>query len=267
MLTLYHSYGAVCAAKVRLVLAEKNLPYESRVIDNLKGEQFSPEYLKLNPNAVVPTLVHDGKVIIESTVINEYIDEVFPDVPLRPADPFGRAQVHLWTKREDTIHNAVNTMTTVTFFRAQLLEKTPEERRARYEKMPDPIRREKWQRMIDEGVGSSLVVEALTQFLRQFRDMESTLTTGKWLVGDRFTLADAGLVSFLYRLEMLQMAGLWRDRFPALADWLERCKARPSFDEAIARHFSKEAHERFRSVVAPLWPQVNEVANRVMTTL
>ena len=65
MLYLYHGTTSVCAIKVRLTLAEKALPWEGEVLWLQRGDQYRPEYLKLNPNAVVPTLVHDDKVIIE----------------------------------------------------------------------------------------------------------------------------------------------------------------------------------------------------------
>ena len=74
MLDLYHNGASTCSQKVRMVLAEKALDYTSHVIDLIKGEQHDPGYVKLNPNHVVPTLVHDGAVIIESTLINEYLD-------------------------------------------------------------------------------------------------------------------------------------------------------------------------------------------------
>ena len=67
MITLYHHGSSVCAAKVRLVLAEKSVPWDGIYVDILRGDQFDPGYVKLNPKAVVPTLVHDGKVIVEST--------------------------------------------------------------------------------------------------------------------------------------------------------------------------------------------------------
>jgi len=69
MLELYHHGSSVCAAKVRIVLAEKGLEWKGHYLDILKGDQFDPDYMKLNPKAVVPTLVHDGNVILESTVI------------------------------------------------------------------------------------------------------------------------------------------------------------------------------------------------------
>ena len=101
MLELYHHGSSVCAAKVRLVLAEKDIPWEGHYLDILAGEQHTPEYLKLNPKAVVPTLIHDGQVIRESTVICEYIDDVFSGPKLKPADPLVRANMRLWTKLVD----------------------------------------------------------------------------------------------------------------------------------------------------------------------
>ena len=86
MLELYHDWRSFCSIKVRLCLAEKQLPWESRFIDLMKLEHTSPEYLKLNPNGVVPTLVHDGIAIQESTVINEYLEENFPQIPLMSKD-------------------------------------------------------------------------------------------------------------------------------------------------------------------------------------
>ena len=103
MLELYHHGSSVCAAKVRLALAEKGLEWQGHYIDILKGDQFDPAYIKLNPKAVVPTLVHDGLVLQELTVICEYIDEVFPDSPLKPDDAASRARMRLWTKAIDEI--------------------------------------------------------------------------------------------------------------------------------------------------------------------
>ena len=91
MLTLYHGLASTCSKKVRMCLAEKGLDWQSRLVNLQKFEQHDPDYLKLNPNGVVPTLVHDGRPITESTVIIEYIDDTFPDCPLKPEDTYARA--------------------------------------------------------------------------------------------------------------------------------------------------------------------------------
>src|SRR5262245_22524564 len=95
-LTLYDSHGSPCARRVRAVLLEKGLTWTTRLVDLTRMEQKGPEYLELNPNGVVPTLVHDGRVIYESNVITEYVDDVFPGPRLYPADPWERAQAKMW---------------------------------------------------------------------------------------------------------------------------------------------------------------------------
>jgi glutathione S-transferase len=256
MLTLYDFESAVCAAKVRLTLVEKGLTWETKRVDLNRGGQFDPEYLALNANGVVPTLVHDGKVITESTVINEYLDESFPEPPLRPQDPYERAKLRLWTKREDSIHYAINTMTTVIVFRPDLQKKSPEERAARIDRMPDPSRRTKFRGLMVAGLESPLVVDALVAFARIYGDMERALASGPWLMGDAFTLADSGQVSFFHRLEMMQLGALWREHFPRVADWFERCRARPSFARAIGRPIPAALYEDFRAAGTPTSPTV-----------
>ena len=104
MIVLYHFHGSTCSQKVRLVLAEKDLDYESKSVDLLSGGQHDPEYVKLNPNHVVPTLVDAGNVFIESTLINEYLEDAFPETALRPDDPKGRQRI-------DTLHPSAGVIT------------------------------------------------------------------------------------------------------------------------------------------------------------
>ena len=111
MIELYHNDMSVCAQKVRFALAEKNLKWEGHHLNLRAGDQQRPEYLKLNPNAVVPTLVDDGTVIIESTVINEYLDDAYPEPRLRPTDSLFRARMRLWTKQLDEgVHAATSVL-------------------------------------------------------------------------------------------------------------------------------------------------------------
>src|SRR2546426_1044521 len=95
-MTLYDSPGSPCARRVRAVLLEKGIAWTTRLVDLTRLEQKRPEYLALNPNGVVPTLVHGDRVVYESNVITEYLDDVFPDPPLYPRDPWARAQAKMW---------------------------------------------------------------------------------------------------------------------------------------------------------------------------
>ena len=107
-LTLYHSVESTCAQKVKLVLAEKGLEWDENRLNLRRGDQFSPEYLALNPKGVVPTLVHDNVVIRESTIINEYLDDAFPEPSLRPSSPAETSLMRLWVKTfDDDVHPAV----------------------------------------------------------------------------------------------------------------------------------------------------------------
>jgi glutathione S-transferase len=81
-LELFHAHNSTCSQKVRLCLAEKGIrDWISRSIDISKRENLSPEYLEINPNGVVPAFRHNGRPIVESAVMCEYLDEVFPHEP------------------------------------------------------------------------------------------------------------------------------------------------------------------------------------------
>ena len=98
MLELYQLDYSTCSQKVRICLAEKGIEWVNRPVNTRASEHLTPEYLKLNPNGVVPTMVHDGKVILDSSVMCEYLDEVFPQNPLTPKDPVERARMRAWMR-------------------------------------------------------------------------------------------------------------------------------------------------------------------------
>ena len=101
MLELYHFNNSVCSQKVRMTLCEKGLDWRSHEVNLFNSEQYNPNYLKLNPKGYVPVLIHDGSAIRESTLICEYLDEIFPSPPLMPKEAVGRVQVRLWSKTVD----------------------------------------------------------------------------------------------------------------------------------------------------------------------
>jgi glutathione S-transferase len=124
VLELYDNTNSVCAQKVRIALKEKGRDPDVHLL-SLRGDQNEPAYLKLNPNGVVPTLVHDDRPIVESSLILYYLDEVFPDPPLMPTEPLLRFRVRMYNKLIDEyLHNACTVLTFATAFRARFL-KTP----------------------------------------------------------------------------------------------------------------------------------------------
>ena len=233
MLELYHNDMSTCSQKARLALAEKGLKWTSHHLDLRAGDQQTPDYTKLNPNAVVPTLVDNGEVIIESTIINEYIDDAFPDPPLRPAGAHVRARMRLWTKQLDEgVHAATGVLSTSIAFRYQKLARSPEELDALINQMPDPAKRERNRQSIMKGIESPFFVDAIKRFDRLLADMELALNVGQWLAGDTFSLADIAYTPYMARLEHLKLHAMW-DRRPHLADWFTRIKERPSYQTAI----------------------------------
>jgi glutathione S-transferase len=187
MIELYHNDMSVCAQKVRFALAEKKLSWESHHMNLRAGEQQKPEYLKLNPNAVVPTLVDNGTVIIESTVINEYLDDAYPEPRLKPTDGVGRARMRLWTKQLDEgVHAATSVVSSAIAFRHQKLAIGMEALEEFHKKMPDPVKREKSWENITKGVESRFFAEAVKRFDKLLADLEISLTESPWLSGKEF---------------------------------------------------------------------------------
>jgi glutathione S-transferase len=245
MLKLYHSTTSVCAMKARLILEEKGLPWESELLDLQRGDQHRPEYLKLNSNAVVPTLVHDGRVVLESTLIIEYLDEAFPATALMPAEPWRRAQARLFMKKiDDHLHAATSTVTFAAAFRAHFLSLPPDELCSRLARIPDPAYRERQRRSIEQGLDAPHVAPALHQFDRYFGEMEDALARGGYLAGDAYSLADAAATPYVNRAGMLGMEALWSRR-PHLDAWRERVMQRPNFASAVTKWFTDADRERF----------------------
>jgi glutathione S-transferase len=233
MIELYHNDMSVCAQKVRFALGEKALQWESHHLNLRAGDQQTPDYIKLNPNAVVPTLVDDGNVIIESTVINEYIDDAYPEPRLRPADAAARARMRLWTKQlDESVHAATRTISNAIAFRYQKLGLGMEALQTLHAKMPDPKKREESWENITQGVESRYFLDAVRRFDKVLADMEAALTQTPWLAGKEFSLADIGYAPYIRRLQDLQLQLLW-DKRPHVPAWFEQVRKRRGHKEGF----------------------------------
>ena len=180
MLELYHHGSSVCAAKARFAINEKGVPWTGHYIDILKGEQFDPAYLKLNPKGVVPALDHDGRIVIESSLICEYLDDCFPAPSLVPADPWARARMRLWSKNVDeVIFEATRELSFSAMFRERMKNMSDEQREGRYRNVGDPIKRARLISTYEEGVESVYVFQGIAAYEKMFKAMESDLADGQ----------------------------------------------------------------------------------------
>jgi glutathione S-transferase len=260
MLELYHHGTSVCAAKPRIVFAEKGLAWTGHYVDILKGEQFAPQYVKLNPKHVVPTLVHDGHVIRESTIIGEYLDETFPDPPLTPVSPLDRVTMRMWTKRlDEEIHpTAVGSVTFAISHRHAVIANGPAVVEY-YINQGSPAERERRRQRLERGLDDPEAQLALRIYDRFLADIEAQLSRTPWLAGDRFSLAEVGVIPYVNRLDMLQLSGLWTETRPHLADWWQRVKARPSFEPAMLKYVPSALVELMRTRGTEAWPTVRAI--------
>src|SRR3981189_81245 len=181
MLELYHSINSVCAHKVRVALHEKGLACTDHCM-TLAGARFDPAYLKLNPNAMVPTLVHDGRPVIESSVILYYLDEAFHNPPLMPKDLHQRAAVRQFNKLIDEyVHNSCTILTFATAFRPWFAGLSGEQIEERLAKAPSKQRTEYKRDVALKGLESKYVRDALGYHEKLLKMMDASLEEGAWL--------------------------------------------------------------------------------------
>src|SRR3989442_1640433 len=191
-ITLYDSPGSPCARRVRAVLLEKGLAWTTRLVDLTRMEQKRPEYLALNPNGVVPTLVHGDRVLYESNVITEYLDDVFPDPPLYPRDPWARAQAKIWQAFELAMARDFRPLMYARVIGPYDRLRPRDEVLADARRSTDDPAHLDWVRRVYDGeVVSDTEAPHLESLLVQRLDrLEAALVDHDWLVGSRDSIAD-----------------------------------------------------------------------------
>jgi glutathione S-transferase len=235
MLMVFTGRNSICTQKVLITMFEKNLTWDTKRVDLFKNEQYDPEYLKYNPKGVVPTLVHDGKPVVESTLICEYLDETFPTPSLVPASAYDRTQMRLWSKQIDEgIFEATREISFSAMFRERMRNMTEDERQIRFRNVGDPGRSARFHSTYELGVESPYVLFAIASFEKMFRTMDAALADGcEWLVANKLSLADINLMPFVARLEYLNLLDLFITDRRRVTAWWERAKQLASYRKAI----------------------------------
>jgi glutathione S-transferase len=254
---LYHHPLSPCAQKVRLVLAEKGLDFEPVMMNLAEKQNLEPEYLALNPKGVVPTLVEDGVAVIESTLINEYLEDRYPETPLRPADPAARAEMRLWPKLvDDKVHPANGGIAWAMLVLPAWEGKTREEKQALIDQVLDPVRRARQERFVEHGLEASDFADGLAAFGETIAYVDKKLADGPYLMGDSYTLADAALVPYAHTLLQFGFEAMYESRHPNFTAWFQRCRERSSYKVAITDWLPAERWAAIKAMGAEAWPIV-----------
>ena len=258
MLDLYHAPISTCSQKVRMAFCEKELAWNDKIVDLQKGEQFAPDYVKLNPNAVVPTLVDDGAVIIESTLINEYVDDKYTDNPLKPGTAEGRHAMRLFIKQiDDKAQPAIAVLTYAIGARPLLLAQPKDQVMALFNQIPLEAKRKARISVFENGVAAPEVADAIRAFVVFFKEMDQLLAEQPWLAGDAFSLADIAAMPYVLRIDHLGLTPMITESgLGNLANWYERIGARPSFAQAIEKYTPPPVVEVFQAEGTKVWPDV-----------
>ena len=225
---LYNAPQSTCSQRVRFVLNTKQLPYEEVRLNLLAGDQLKPDYLKLNPNGVVPTLDHDGAIIIDSTVITEYLDEVEPEESFTPEDPVKRARMRSLMHFIDEMPAAAVRVPTFNLAFLPSFQKMSHEDFIAFAESK-PLRREFMLTMGQTGFPPAEMDAALARLRRSYERMDAEIekSGGPWLLGKEISLADVAMMPALVRMHDLGMAD-WQD-LPRIVTWFDNIRAQPAF--------------------------------------
>ena len=258
MLELYTHPMSPCAQKVRIVLAEKRLDWEKRHVNLAEKENLSPDYLKLNPLGVVPTLVDEGQPIIESSIICEYLEDKFPEPELRPDNPYHRAQMRFWMKHIDIkVHPSCGALQWPLLMADKLRQMSQVEMDAMIDRVVEKPRRERQRRLLKQGYDAPDIVDAVATYEKTITDMEQVLSRQDWLAGDRFSLADAAMAPYFQTLYQFGWTDWYLNR-ENVADWYERCMKRSSYQTGVAADFPAEKLAELNSKGATPWRKIQE---------
>ena len=233
MFVLYHGWRSSASRRVRLCLEEKGLTYEGHVVDMAKMEHHSPEFLKINPNGVIPALIHDGRPLYESGTICEYLDELFPDPPLRPDNAYDRATMRNWIRHiDERIGNLI------VFNWAHHLQKTASqwsdaELAEKMKSIPSKERQEAWLRVARKPYTEEERATARGNLVKLLDRMEDAFSRTRWLAVDSYSIADIGAVPFVKRIEEeIAPDQVTAGKHPRVTAWWAAIQARPAFTRA-----------------------------------
>lgn len=236
MLTLYHWEPNANSGKPMLALAEKGVDYESHYLDLLNFDQHKPEYLKVNPDGTIPAMVHDGKVLTESTPMMEYVDEVFEGPPLRPADPKERWRMRWWMRFFDSYFApSLSMIGWSVFVGPSVRNRDRAELEAAIGRIPLESRRVAWRKAMFNEFSETELAESRRRAAFGTEVLEKHLSVHPWIAGKTFSLADINGFNLGYALPLSQPDRCNDQKTPHILEWLRKIYERPATQATWAK--------------------------------
>ena len=243
-LHLYHFSMSNCSQKARFCLEEKGLQWTSHPVDLSNNQHLTPEFVAINPKGLVPVLVHDGVVITESSDIIDYVDQHFPDPPLRPADPAERERMYGWLKLWDETQISLKTLSHNTILKGRAAGM-----RTQMGKLETLVKNDELVEFMREftsaeGLSRTRLERATKWIERVLGALDERLAEHQWLAGEAFSLADLAWSIDIHRFDLIKFP---MKRFRAMLAWYHRIESRQGFQRMVLDY---EAQFR-KSIEAP----------------
>ena len=239
-LHLFHHPMSSCSQKTRIFLRLKGISWHSHPINLIKKEQLTPYYMGINPRGLIPSLVHDGKVIIESNDILQYLEAEFPEPSLIPTDSL--TQLSALLNEEDDLHLDIRTLT-MRFVFPKFMVKRPERDIAVYENsgsgtvngVQDTRRSSEarfWRNMnTHNGITDAQAARSFFRFKEVIDRYELALAEHSHLAGEDLSVVD--IAWYIYARRLLAAGYPVSDLHPRFAAWFGRMHANPNFREEV----------------------------------
>lgn len=221
------------SGKPLIFLTEKGVEFEFHYIDITKFEQHQPEYLKLNSQGTVPTVVHDGKIMTESTQALQYLDAALPGPSFTPDDPVARYRMRWWATHGVGWAASLSVLGWHAFLGPMVRQMDEKKLEELLERIPNKQRRIAWSTAAKSTFTEEQLQDARDGVAAGVQLMESRLRESPYFAGEDYSIADMVIFANAYSLPLMHDYAASEDISPCFMDWLKRVYLRP----AIARAF------------------------------
>ena len=235
MLKLYHWEPTLESAKVMLCLKEKGLEFTSHYVDILNMEQYSKDFLTLNPAGQVPVLVHDSNILTDSALINEYLEEAFPENSLALHDAKGWYDTLCWGKYVE--YNLDTSVSTLGWHQvmAPVIEQLDQKKlKDAIKSIPVKERQAAWSAAIDFSYTEDQLENSRRKINLAIQRIEDTLKKSEWLLGSNYSIIDIDAFALARTLPQLVPDIVNQKDTPATMAWLQRIHERPAVKAVLS---------------------------------